>query len=495
MSENPHRLPFREKFGYSLGDAATNFFFQSMIFYQNRFYTDTFGLSAVAVGTMFFVVRFWDAIFDPIVGALSDRTQSRWGKFRPWVLFTAAPFGLVFWLAYTTPHFGSAGKLVYAYITYLLLMSLYSANNTPYSALNGVMTGDVNERTSVSAYRFVAAMAATLLIQGLALPLVDKFGQGNSAHGWSMTIGIFAAVAVVFYVIAFASTKERVRPDPKQRSSLKRDLKDVFTCRPWVAMFLLTLFTFTTLALRGGSLNYYFTYLVDRQPLMAFLDKVGLGPSAAGVHTWWKSVLGAFGLIVRPDGSNASAVGFGFYGMAANVVTIIGVLCSKPLSERFGKKVVFTTGLALTAVVTAATYIVPPDGVGLLFFLSMLWPAVYGPTIPLLWAMIADVADYSEWKNGRRATGFVFAGIVFALKAGLGLGGALGGWVLAAYGYVANAPQSAHSLEGIRLSATVYSGIPFALGALCMLGYPITRDLNLRIGAELEERRKRFAPA
>lgn len=459
--------------------------------YQGKFYTDVMGISPAAAGWLFIIVRWWDAFFDPFVGTMSDRTNTRWGKFRPWVLWTALPYGLVLWAAFTVPGFGGAAKLWYVVGTYVLLMMVYSANNTPYSALNGVMTGDITERTSLAQFRFVAAMCAQLVVQGFTLPLVDKLGAGNAAKGWSTTYGIYGALVVVFCIIAAFSARERVRPDPKQKSSIRQDIADVFKCPPWVAMFLITLFVFTTLALRGTATYYYFTYFVDKAALLKFDEAFGLGNMGGGV--WWKTVLGWFGFILAPDGSNASSVGLSVCNIAGTLVTIGGVLCSKPLSTRFGKKAVFGWGLAVTTVLTASMYVVSPDNVWALFALSLLWPAAYGPTIPLLWAMIADVADYSEWKTGRRATGFVYAGIVFALKAGLGIGGAIAGGLLSAYGYVANVAQSAQSLQGIRISASLFSAVPFAFAVVCVLLYPITKDLNVRIGSELEERRQRLA--
>jgi Na+/melibiose symporter-like transporter len=490
------QLSFREKAGYALGDAATNFFFQAMIMYQGKFYTDVMGLSSSAAAWLFLIVRGWDAIFDPIIGTLADRTQTRWGKFRPWVLWTAVPYGVVLWLAYTVPAFEGASRLIYAYATYTLLMMVYSANNTPYSALNGVMTGDNSERTSLAQFRFVAAMAAQLVVQGFTLPLIDKFGgPANVAKGWSTTFGIYGALVVLFCVIAFLCSRERVQPDPRQRSSIRQDITDVFRCPPWVAMFLITIFVFTTLALRGTSIYYYFTYYVDKPALLEFVKNFGLGNVAAADASAWKTVLGWFGFILTPDGSNTTSVGLSLFNIAGTIVTILGVIASKPLAARFGKKAVFGWGLLLTTGVTAAVFFVPPDAIGTLFILSLLWPAAYGPTIPLLWAMIADVADFSEWKTGRRATGFVYAGIVFALKAGLGIGGALANGIIGSYGYVANVAQSAESLRGIRLSATLYSAMPFALGVICLIVYPITKHLNLRISAELEQRRKEYAIA
>jgi glycoside/pentoside/hexuronide:cation symporter, GPH family len=253
MAVSAGKLAVREKLGYACGDIATNFFFQSMILYQTRFYTDTVGLSAVAVGSMFLVLRLGDAIFDPLIGALSDRTQTRWGKFRPWILGTAFPFGLIFWLVYVSPDFGPHAKLVYAYITYSLVMILYSANNTPYSALMGVMTPDVSERNNVARYRFVGALIGQFVIQALPLPLVAKLGAGNSARGWAITMGIFAALMVLLNVVTFATTRERVQPDPRQKSSVRSDIKNVVTCGPWLVMFILTLLIFTMLVVRGSS--------------------------------------------------------------------------------------------------------------------------------------------------------------------------------------------------------------------------------------------------
>jgi GPH family glycoside/pentoside/hexuronide:cation symporter len=493
MSDSLHKLSFREKAGYAFGDVATNFFFQSMILYQTRFYTDTVGLSAVAVGTMFLVLRLADAVFDPVVGALADRTQTRWGKFRPWILWTAIPFGVVFWAVYVTPNVGPQGKLIYAYLTYSLVMMLYSANNTPYSALMGVMTPDASERTSIASYRFVAALIGQFIIQALALPLVDKFGQGNSAHGWAITMGIFGALIVVFNLITFATTRERVQPNPSQKSSVAADLKDVFTCGPWLVMFVLTLLIFTMLVVRGSSLNYFSNYYLDPSAVRAFLDQVGLASIGTGPVTGWKSALDALGLLVKADGSNAASVFLSFFFVTGSVIQIFGIMFSKPLTDRFGKKAVFIAGMSVAAAATALVVIVPPTSVNLLFFIGMLWPLAWGPTVPLLWVMIADVADYSEWKTSRRAIAFMYAGILFALKVGLGLGGALSGWLIAAYGYVPNVAQTPHALLGIRLSASIYSAIPMVLAIVCLIIYPIGRELGATIERELEERRKKFA--
>jgi GPH family glycoside/pentoside/hexuronide:cation symporter len=485
------KLGVKEKIGYAVGDVATNFFFQSMILYQTRFYTDTVGLSAVAVGSMFLLLRLADAVFDPIIGALSDRTNTRWGKFRPWILFTAVPFGLIFWLVYVTPDVGTQGKLIYAYITYALVMMLYSANNTPYSALMGVMTPDASERSAIASYRFVGALIGQFIIQALPLPLVAKLGQGNSAKGWAIAMGVFGVCIVILNLITFASTRERVIPDPRQKSSLKADLKNVFTCGPWITMFVLTLVVFTMLVIRGSSWNYMFAYYLDQSQLRAFLDRLGL---AGGDVTGWRSVLNSLGLLANPDGSNAASVGFSLFFVVGSLIQIVGIVFSKPLADRFGKKAVFIAGAAVTMIATALPFVAGPTSIGFMFATSILWALGWGPTVPLLWVMIADVADYSEWKTSRRATGFMYAGILFALKAGLSLGGALSAWIINAYGYVPNVVQTERALLGIRLGASIYPAIALLLGLVCLVIYPIGKQLGQRIEEELNERRKEYMP-
>ena len=453
MTSNGHRLSVGEKVGYGLGDTAANFIFQTMVMFQLVFYTDTFGITAAAAGTLFLVVRVWDAVFDPIMGVVADRTKTKWGKFRPWVLWTAVPFGIMGLLTFTTPPFGPHGKLVYAYVTYIVLMMVYSANNLPYSALSGVMTGEVGERTSLSSYRFVFAMLAQLIVQGLALPMVHAFGGADSAKGYQITIGIFSVLAVMFFFITFATTKERVQPAPDQKSSVRQDFGDLTTNGPWLAMFVLTIVLFITLALRGGTVLYYFKYYVGRENLFSLFNV--LGTSA----------------------------------------TIVGVVFSKPLATRWGKRNLFIGGLVFTVCFTAAFAVLPQSAVQLMIATEMLRQFAYGFTIPLLWAMMGDVADFSEWKHHRRATGVVFSAIVFALKAGLGVGGALGGYVLAAYGYVPNAVQSGQALDGIRLMMSWFPALGFAICILCLLFYRIDLRLENQLSTELAQRRLAYAPA
>jgi GPH family glycoside/pentoside/hexuronide:cation symporter len=468
MSNDGQKLSVVEKVGYSLGDAAANFIFQTMLIFLLSFYTDVFGITAAAAGTLFLVARIGDAVFDFGMGAVADRTNTRWGKFRPWILWTAIPFGLLGYLTFTTPNLSPSGKLAYAYVTYIAMMLIYSANNIPYSALMGVLTGDVVERTSLASYRFVSAMTATLVIQGLTLPLARAFGQVNIAHGYQMTMALFCALAVLFFVITFATTRERVAPDPRQKTSIAQDVRDLLQNRPWVVLFCLTLFVFLDLSQRGAALPYYFRYYVTEQR-----EAFGFA---------------LFGLPLQFDQ-------FSLFNAAGIFANIIGIFFSKPLATRFGKRNTFLACLFIASLFTIVFLFLPRNQVGLIIWCQVLMQLAYGPTIPLLWAMMADVADYSEWRTGRRATGIAFSATVFGLKFGLGVGGALTGWLLAQFGYVANVEQTAATLNGIRYLISVIPGVFFLLGVIALYVYPITLEMERRIGLELNDRRKRFQAA
>ncbi|GHU76371.1 transporter [Bacteroidia bacterium] len=491
MNSTSQRVSLKEKIGYSLGDGSANLIFQMMMMFQLFFYTDVFGIKASTAGFILLFARFFDACVDPLVGILSDRTNSKWGKYRPWLLWTAIPFAVFFILAFTTPDLGERGKIIYAGVTYTLLMAVYSFNNTPYSSLGGVMTSDIKERTSISTVRFITATIATFVVQGLTLPLVTRFGgNSTSTKGWVTTIAIFAIVGVVLMVITFFSTRERIHPPKNQKTSVKQDLKDVVHCKPWIAMFILTLFLFTTLSMWSSSMSYYFDNVVDKAALFDFLAKLGLVSTDGTINGAWPTFLNAFGLIAMPDLSNAYAVGFSLFNMVGQLITLAGViLLSRYLSGVFGKRNVFIVCLTLTALVTSLFYIVSPTSIGSIFTLNILRNLAYAPTIPLLWAMMGDVADYSEWKNRRRATGIVFAGIVFALKAGLGFGGALLGSIIQSFGYIANSDQTDSAITGIKITSSVLPCALYLVGVIALCFYPITKKSNQLIQSELVERR------
>ncbi len=488
------KVSMAEKVGYGLGDCSANLVFQMMMIYQTKFYTDVFGLEGAIAGTVMLVARIVDAFVDPTVGILSDRTQTRWGKYRPWVLWTALPFMVFYVLAFYNPGIEEKGLVaVYATISYTLLMTMYSFNNTPYSSLGGVMSSDIKERTSITSVRFIFSTIAQFVVQGLTLPLVSKFSDGgDKAHGWLCTISLFAAVGFIFLLIVFFSARERITPPANQKNDTRQDIKDVLSSVPWRAMFILTLFVFITLAMWGSAMNYYFENYVDKVALFAFLDNIGLVAAEPGNSVGYH-VLNAFGLIVTsPD--KAYEVGFGVFNMVGALVQFFGVIfLSEFLANKYGKKRTFIVCLSLTAVFTALFYFPAKDNVGMMFVLNFLKSLAYAPTVPLLWAMIADVADHSEYIHYRRATGFVFSGVVFALKAGLGIGGAVLGFLLSGFGYASGsgAVQSDTAVHGIILSSSLIPAAFFLVGVVALFFYPISKEYNEKMQAELSERRSK----
>jgi len=481
MHSTTQKLSVKEKVGFSLGDSAANFIFQTMMLLQLSFYTDTFGLTAAAAGTLFLVARLWGAVVDPVMGAIGDRTNTRWGKFRPWILWTAVPFGIIGFLAFLTPDFSHSGKLVYAYITYILLLTIYSMNNIPYSALSGVITGDMKERTSLFSFRFVFVCLATIAIQGFALPMVNHFGQGDSAKGYAVTMGIFAGLAMLFFLFTFFTTRERVKPDPKQNISLKEDISSLLKNRPWVIMFILFIMMFIFLAIRNGNLLYFFRYYLDRDSLGIFMESIDKG--LLGLL----SKLGFAG-----EGTNIADSAFSFMNILGQLASIIGIMISNAIVVKFGKRDVFIAGLILSALCTALFIMIPPDGILLTLVLQIIFNLAWGITMPLPWAMMADVADYSEWKHHRRSTGIVFAGVVVGLKIGLAVGGFLGAYILSLYGYVANAEQTPHALIGIRLSSSIYPTLALCVVIITLFLYTISKSMELKIQDDLAERRKEY---
>ena len=488
------KISISEKIGYSLGDCSANLVFQMMMIYQTKFYTDVFGLEGAIAGSVMLIARIVDAFVDPTVGILSDKTQTRWGKYRPWILWTALPFMVFYVLAFYNPGIEDKSLVaVYATISYTLLMTLYSVNNPPYASLGGVMTSDIKERNSITSIRFVAATVAQFVVQGLTLPLVGKFAgaDGDKGHGWLCTISLFAVIGFVFFIITFFSARERITPPASQKTDTRKDIKDVFRNIPWRAMFILTLFLFTTLAMWGSAMNYYFENYVDANALYTFLDKLGLVAVEANASLSY-NILNAFGLIVNGP-EKAYEVGFGVFNMVGALVQFFGViLLSSFLANRYGKKRVFIICLTLTAIFTALFYFPNETDIETMFALNFLKSLAYAPTVPLLWAMIADVADHSEYVNYRRATGFVFAGVVFALKAGLGIGGAILGFLLSGFGYVSGAgtAQTESAIHGIILSSSLIPAATFFIGVIALYFYPITKAYNEKMQAELTERIK-----
>jgi GPH family glycoside/pentoside/hexuronide:cation symporter len=487
MSDTNVKLSVGEKLGYSLGDLSANLIFQTLMTFLAFFYTDVYKVPPGAASAIIFTGGMIGAFFNPIMGAIADRTQTRWGKFRPWILWTAVPFGVMAILAFSTPDFGEKGKIAYALITYIILVLVYSANNLPYAALSGVLTGNIAERNSISSYRFVAVMVAQFVVQVLLLPLVLILGDGDKTKGFENTMAMFAGVGVLFFIITFMTTRERIVPKPEQKSTLREDLGDLVRNRPWIAMLILTIFVFITLSMKGGSYVYYFENYLSEAHLAAFLDSIGFNGFIDGLNHMLTNI-GLHGFQWPED---APTSGFSLFNGGGIIFMIIGIILSKRLADRFGKRDVFGTGLFLSALCLLAFVFYSPESIGLVFVTQILHGFFYGLTIPLLWAMIADVADYSEWKNNRRATAIIFSAMIFGLKAGLSIGGALVAGILGAIGYDESlAVQAPEVIQGIKLLISVFPTITFMVGVACLFFYAIDKKMETEIESGLIERRK-----
>jgi GPH family glycoside/pentoside/hexuronide:cation symporter len=470
-----------------------------MILYQTNFYTDTFGLTASVAAAILLWPRLWDAMFDPIMGVLADRTNTRWGKFRPWILFTAVPWCVVMILAYTTPHGWSMGAMIaYAAITNTMLMTLYSMNNMPYAALGGVMTGDINERAKLNSYRFIAVNAAQFIVGGFTLPLVAKFAVGHDrAYGWHMTMTIWAVLCLVLFLTTFCTTKERIQPMTKEKSSPRQDFKDLLKNSPWRVMWIMTMIHFAILSLRGGANYNYIHHYADKSAMFDAMNKLGLVvPTGVSVSGLFWHLFDTLGYVVHGDqtAANVADVFYSITNMIGTVTTITVILLSMSLARKFGKKAIAVVGFALSAANAFAFYLLKPTDVGGMIALTIVGSVVYAPTIPLLWAIFADCADYSEWKTGRRFTGMVFATVGFALKAGLALGSAGLLWILAGFfNYDTHAPSAPEAVAGYRTCVGIVVGVMFTICTILLICYKLDKRMTIQMADELAERRKKFA--
>lgn len=460
MTRNDNHLRFKEKLGYGLGDTASNFFFQTFSIFLLYYYTDVFGIPAAAVGTMFFVTKLWDAINDPLMGIIADRTNSRFGKFRPYLLWMAIPYGVLGYVMFANPDLSDSGKVVYAWVTYTLMMMAYTAINVPYSALMGVMTPSSKERTILSSYRFVCAFGGGLLISMLVRPLTDFFGTESEAQGFSTTMALFAVVSIVMFWYTFATTKERVKPVEDLNASLKHDLKIVLMNRPWNVLFIAAIFTLANVAVKSAVTVHFFKYYIgdDGTSYFLFMDRTTL---------------------------------FLTLGMAA---MILGVASTKFFTRYFEKKTLMIWLSLLNALSMVLIFLIPPDQYWTIMAVNIVGTFLVGPTPALVWAMYADVADYGEWKFGRRTTGLVFSAAQFAQKFGLTIGAGLSGWLLASFGFVANVEQTDTSLLGIRIMFTIIPACFASMNAFILIFYNLSDTRVQEIEIELEERRA-LAPA
>ncbi len=442
------KLTIKEKLGFSAGEYAGSVVWQALMYFLPIFYTDTFGLSAAAVSTMFLIVRFFDAANDPLMGMIADRTQTRWGKFRPYLLWFAVPYGLGTILMFTTPDFGYTGKVIYAYASYGLMMVIYTAMMIPYNTLIGVISPDSKERTSVASYKFVFAYAAGASIQAFVIPLVDKLGGGDKAKGYTLTMAIFGTICVIVFIIAFLSVKERVRPPATQKTSLKEDLRDLVRNQPWLILAAVCVTTLTYVAIRSTVVMYYFKYYI---------------------------------------GSEAAA---GPFMVTGTLCVMLGVLPTRWLSGIIGKKKLYIVSMIVVVLSSAGFFLAGPNDLLLIYAMQVVFSLASGPTMPLLWSMLADAADYSEWRNDRRATGLVYSAATFSQKMGFSIGGALAMLILSLFGYVPDVHQSEQSLLGIRLCLSLIPAAIAALAVVALLFYKLDDQQVAIISRDLAQRKQ-----
>jgi len=456
------KISNQEKLGYSLGDFASVMYWTTFSMFLLYFYTDVFGISAAAAGTMFLVTRIWDTVNDPLMGIISDRTKTKWGKFRPFILWFAIPFVVIGVLTFSTPDFNDTGKMIYAYVTYSFMMMVYTALNIPYSALMGVMSPNSQARTELASFRFVAAFGGQMLVQAATLKLVEYFGGGeNEQLGWQVTMIVYGVLALILFFITFISTRERVEPIQEDRSAFKSDLKDLISNGPWIILSLAGVFLITYVAIRNGSIVYYFKYVVGDQTINLFGNS----------RTYDQGELAATFMVV------------------GSIANIIGVILTSFITKFLSKKQAFMSLMGITVFFTISFIWIPISELWLLFTLQALIGLAMGPLSPLLWSMYTDIADYSEWKYNRRATGLVMSASTMTQKLGWTIGGSMAGWLLAYYGFEANTDQSQESMQGISYMIGLLPAIAAVICVGFMSFYLLDAKMIERIEKELAERK------
>ena len=492
-------LSVTEKIGYGLGDTASNLYWKLFENFQLYFYTDVFGISGAAAGTMFLLTKFWDAINDPMIGFVSDRTKTAWGRFRPYLLWMSIPFAITGMMTFYTPDISPEQKLIYAYVTYTLVFMAYTAINIPYGALMGVISPNSLERTTVSTYRFILAFLGGLFVQLFTLPLVEYFGGGSESvlvngvekeivndpqTGFFWTVVCYAIAAVVLFTITFLTTKERVQPEKNSQSSLTQDLADLFRNRPWIVLLFVGLFQILAGWTRGSATAYYFTYFVE----VGDISFPALHSIADYFPRFLKFIPKFVIRILENPGS------FGNFFAAGSVFSIIGMFLTKPLVRIFGNKLLMILVMLGNAACMAAFISLSKEQWQSMYALHCLGAFISGPMPILLWSMYADVADYSEWMTNRRATGLIFAAATLSQKLGSALGSAVPGWTLSAVGFKApednvTQVQSEETIDGIIRMMSIMPAIFLLLGCFAMLFYNINAKMQKTIEEDLKKRK------
>lgn len=447
FNQSNAKLSLQEKMGYACGDVASNFYWRVFDVFLFIFYTDVFGLPAATVGTMMLVTRIIDAFSDPLMGAVSDRTKTKYGKFRPYLIWGILPIAAAGVLTFTVPDLDDTGKLLWAYGTYIFMMLAYTFINVPYGALLGVVTSDSQERTTLTSFRFIGAFSGGSLVAFMTPELVEYFGQGDIKQGWQYTMALYGVIAALLFSVTFFTVKERISPPANQNSSVTTDITDLIANKPWCVLFILALVIMVTISLRASSGTFYFKYYVGEEGLIGSFTTVYL------------------------------------------ISLAVGAALTPVMTKFMDKKALLLLLMSIVAVLSLAFFFIPKDQIILMFILQALIGLALGPKSPLVFSMYADTADYSEWRTGRRATAMVFSAAAFAQKLGGALAGATIGWVLATMGYQANVQQTADSEMGILILMTIIPAIFALLAVLIVRAYPLSTDMLDKVQTDLMKRK------
>ena len=461
-------IKLKEKIGYGFGDMASSMFWKLFGSYLMIFYTDVFGLPAAVVGTLFLVTRVWDSAFDPIVGVVADRTHTRWGKFRPYLLTLAVPFSVIGVLTFITPSLNDCGKLIYAYVTYSLMMMVYSAINVPYASLLGVISADPKERNTLSTFRMAFAYVGSFIALLLFMPMVNFFSNHskeltNQQHGWTMAVIVIAVMCALLFIGCFVLTKERVKPMREKQAPLKEDLKDLWKNRPWWILLGAGVAALVFNSIRDGATVYYFKYFIVEENY---------------------ETVSFFGV---------SFVLSGLYLSIGQIANIAGVILAAPVSNRIGKKQTYMGAMSIATILSIMFFWFDKDNMAMIFIFQILISICAGSVFPLLWSMYADCTDYSELKTGNRATGLIFSSSSMSQKFGWAIGSALTGWLLAYFGFRANEVQNAEAIQGIKMFMSFLPAVGTVLSVLFISIYPLSEKKMVEISHTLKTRREQEA--
>lgn len=458
----------KEKIGYGFGDMASSMFWKIFSYYLPFFYANVFGIGLEHAAVLFLVTRIWDAVSDPMMGVIADRTSTRWGKYRPYVLWFAIPFAVCGVLLFTTPDFSMQGKLVWAYVTYILMMTVYTGINVPYGAMLGVITPDSQEKTVFSSYRMFFAYGGSFIALAVWEPLCNFFRAEmdySVAVSWQWAMVSIAVACALLFMLCFRMTREKVKT--RSEVSVGSDLRKLLANGPWWLLIGAALSTNLFNTVRGSTVAFYFA------------DIVGEGAS-----------LELFGLSFLFFAGMFLAIGEAF--------NMLGVAMAVPIVGRLGKKNAFMAINVLLAVLSVAFFYVPatPGGFWCMLILQVLISICTGIVSPLVWSMYADVSDYSELRYRTASTGLIFSSASMAQKFGSAFGGSGALWLLSMFGYVTvisggeGVVQTPQALEGLKYLMSYIPAAVALFGVVTLWFYPLTTGRMAEIDAQLQVARR-----